>query len=244
MSSRASATSPGVRSMADLVLRPIECLTRNGFRFRLRCSWVDQPKRWAAWMMLNPSNAGRRGRDGETISDPTIDFIARITNSWGDYDGCDVVNLYPFQQGAQGRMWDWRDAQLATYGSKSAWFASRDMQDNLAQIEEAGRGACLRVAGFGGKVKDRDWVRVCLERFEQSIEDCVCLDTTRKHWPCHPHPQLVRDRFPDDAPRRPWQPRGYRNDSPPLRDGVITPGVSQGTAEPPDFRHRLLAPGQ
>ena len=174
-------------------------------RLQLRRWWVERPKRWAAWMMLNPSDAG------EKKNDPTILRVINFTHSWG-YDGCIVVNLYPFITSDPREMWAWSRWQ----DNGPDWYARDDMQGNLAQIEEVGRRSCLRVAAFGAQpaLKDFNWVEECLERFEQPFdyrggdwqyeERLVCLGCTSSGQPIHP---LARGkhRVPDNAQPVLWE---------------------------------------
>jgi hypothetical protein len=188
-------------------------------RLRLRRWWIEHPKRWAAWLMLNPSNAGKKNAAGETISDPTVDRVVHFSRSWG-YDGCIVVNLYTYQDGDQGKMRNWRRPLRANHGRH--WYERcREMQENLRQIEEAGRCSCLRVAAFGTVKTDKNWVKQCVAMFEQPFdfpnygwefsEDCVCLRINgADNWPAHPMPRLKSERFSDDARPIAWRPRPWR----------------------------------
>jgi Protein of unknown function (DUF1643) len=144
----------------------------------------------------------------------TVERVIHFTDYWG-YDGCIVVNLYPYIERTQNEMWNWRQSKLDEYGTNTGWYASNEMQDNLAQIEEAGRCSCLRVAAFGTKIKDPDWARACIERFERPVdfadygwefsEDCVCLRII-KGMPAHPNPR-PKDYIPDHQQPIPWRPR-------------------------------------
>lgn len=174
-------------------------------RMQLRRWWVDQPKRWAAWMMLNPSDAG------ESKNDPTMLRVIHFTRTWG-YDGCIVVNLYPFITSDPREMWAWSRWE----DNGPDWYARDDMHSNLGQIEEVGRKSCLRVLAFGAQpiLRDQPWVDECIELFEQPFdypdsgweftEDCVCLGHTLDGQPIHP---LARGkhRVADDTRPIPWR---------------------------------------
>jgi hypothetical protein len=209
--------------MTHIVFNPPkgdECFSADGLhRLRLRRWWVEQPRRWVAWLMLNPSNAGKKDAAGETISDPTVDCVVSFSRSWG-YDGCVVVNLYSYQDGDTDKMKSWRKCLKEKHGRY--WYDKcEEMRNNLTQIEEAGRYSCLRVAAFGATKMDRHWVRKCIERFEQPFDvrhhgwgfskDCVCLRVLEKskNFPAHPRPQRVSERFPEDAKHVPWRPRPW-----------------------------------
>jgi hypothetical protein len=183
-------------------------------RLQLRRWWVDRPKRWAAWMMLNPSSADA------SRNDPTMLRVINFTRTWG-YDGCIVVNLYPLITSDPREMWRWSQWQK----NGPDWYARDDMQGNLGQIEEVGRRSCLRVAAFGAQPATRDpyWIDECVERFTQPFdypdsgwahqEECVCLGTTKDGQPIHP---LARgkNRVRDDARPIPWSPSDFADRCP------------------------------
>jgi hypothetical protein len=168
-------------------------------RLQLRRWWVERPKRWAAWLLLNPSHASAK-RD-----DPTMGRVIYFTRAWG-YDGCIVVNAYPFITSDPREMWAWSRWQ----DNGPDWYARDDMQSNLAEIEEVGRRSCLRVVAFGAQpiLHDEGWIEQCLERFEQPFdypdsgwafdERLMCLGVTKDGQPIHP---LARgkNRVSDDA---------------------------------------------
>ncbi len=69
--------------MTDFVLeQPVQIegsavFARNrSLRMQLRRWWVERPKRWAAWLMLNPSDAG------EKRNDPTMLRVVHFTRNW------------------------------------------------------------------------------------------------------------------------------------------------------------------
>lgn len=176
-------------------------------RLQLRRWWVENPKRWAAWLMLNPSDAG------EKKNDPTMLRVIHFTRSWG-YDGCIVVNIHPLVTSDPREMWLW--SQWEKNGPD--WYARDDMQANLTHIEEVARMSCLRVAAFGAQpaTKDPRWVQQCLERFEQPFdypdskwkfeERLMCLGMTKDGQPIHPLAR-GRSRVADDAQPILWSRR-------------------------------------
>lgn len=173
-------------------------------RCELRRWWVERPKRWAAWLMLNPSDAG------EQKNDPTMHRVIRFTRSWG-YDGCIVVNINPFISSDPAAMWQW--AKWEANGPD--YYARDDMQSNLGDIERVGRMSCLRMVAFGAApaLKDELWLEQCIEAFGQPfdypesgwsyIEQLHCLGVTNSGQPLHP---LARGkmRVPDCAQPIPW----------------------------------------
>ena len=178
------------------------CFSDDKHRLGLRRWWKDQPERWVAWLMLNPSEAGRKP------SDPTMNRVNHFTKTWG-FDGCIVVNLYPFVAPRKADMWSWRDA-LRDRDGINWWHYSAEMECNLIQIEEAGRSSSLRIVAFGvNPVKDPIWVKMCLDKFEQHSDGTQkrfrCLDTTKEGWPTHPHAR-GKYRVDDDAKDKPWIP--------------------------------------
>jgi hypothetical protein len=196
-------------TLAPLEIRKCERFSEEDkhFRFQLRRWWTERPERWVAWLMLNPSEAGRN-----KPSDPTIDDVICFSHGWG-FDGCIVVNLYPFVSSVSregGSLHLWRNEQVKHHGD--GWFEQVvEMQKNLLEIEYAGHFTTRRVVAFGGKIKskDKDWVRQCVNAFEHSSGDtrenlkCVHFVGTHKDHPAHPHP-------------RPWQeiPEGSRTNPP------------------------------
>lgn len=190
----------------DLVDEGDATFARNGtLRRELRRWWVERPKRWAAWLMLNPSHAGLKKND------PTMHRVIHFTKSWG-YDGCIVANAYPFISSDPREMWKWADWE----NNGPDWSARDDMQANLADIERIGRMSCLRVAAFGAQPAEHDepWLWQCLEAFGQPfdypdakwsyIEELHCLGVNKSGQPLHP---LARGkmRVPDNALPLPWR---------------------------------------
>jgi hypothetical protein len=138
--------------------------------------------------MLNPSVAGKKP------SDPTMDNVNLFTKEWG-FDGCIVVNLYPFVSSTQDKLSVWRQSQIDTFGIE--WTKqSEEMRNNLVQIAEAGQIAIWRVAAFGGSIEkeDREWVRECVKHFERpsnpsdAREGLTCLGYRNGTYPAHPKP--------------------------------------------------------
>ena len=176
-------------------------------RMQLRRWWTERPKRWAAWLMTNPSDAGA------SRNDPTMLRVIHFTRSWG-YDGCIVANLYPFIASNPKDMWAWRRWE----DNGPDWYARDDLNSNISAIEEIGRRSSLRVVAFGAEplVKDFNWVQECLEAFTQPFdypdsgweydELAMCIGVTNNGSPIHP---LARGkwRVPNDARPVPWQAR-------------------------------------
>lgn len=190
---------------APLVIHGDALFARNRtLRRQIRRWWVEKPKRWAAWLMLNPSDAGAEKND------PTALRVTHFTRSWG-YDGWIGINLYPFISSTPDEMWAWSRWQ----DNGPDWYARDDMQQNLADIEEAGRRSCLRMVAFGAApiVRDQNWLMECLERFQQPFanpdsdsaysEDLWCLGTNKTGQPLHP---MARGkwRVPDDRQHMRW----------------------------------------
>jgi hypothetical protein len=198
----------------DRLINGDQCFSRDKeFRLRLRRWWVGRPERWAAWLMLNPSHAGTKpGRP----DDRTVERVIHFTHYWG-YHGCVVVNLYPFRRGTPEEMWDWQTTERANHSKDGTdWYASKYMQDNLAQIEEAGRRSCLRVVAFGTDIRDPNWAKRCIERFERPFdfphsglefkEACHCLKFRQKYFPAHPNPRPMHH-ISDNEREKLWRPR-------------------------------------
>lgn len=140
--------------------------SRNGQNRReLRRWWTNHPLRWAAWLMLNPSNANKEQ------DDPTTRLVTHFTQKWG-YDGWVIVNLYPFISSIPERMWQW----AAWEKNGPDWFARDDLQANLSDIERVGRMASIRVVAFGVQPAQRDepWLEQCLEAFSQPADNPAC----------------------------------------------------------------------
>ena len=152
-------------------------------RNELRCWWVDEPKRWAAWLMLNPSDAD------EYRDDPTSRRVTHFSKAAG-CDGWIIVNLYPFISSDPRAMWSWANWQ--NHGP--AWDVRDDLQANLGHIEVAARAAHVRFVAFGAApvYHDEVWLEQCLEAFEQPADDpaaddqLYCLGTNSLRQPLHP----------------------------------------------------------
>lgn len=182
--------------MADFALeQPLVISGSAGFsrdrtcRRWLRRWWVDSPKRWAAWLMLNPSDAG------ESRNDPTMHRVIHFTQSWG-YDGCIVVNLYPFITSDPREMW----LRAAWQDNGPDWATRDDLQGNLNDIQNVARLSCLRMVAFGAQpvLKDDVWLEQCLEAFSQPDENLRCLGISASGQPLHPMSR-GRMRVPDTA---------------------------------------------
>lgn len=156
-------------------------------RRQLRRWWVERPKRWLAWMMLNPSDAS------EKKNDPTMGRVIHFGRSWG-YDGVIVVNMYPFVASDPREMWFRR----AWMNNGPDWYTRDDLNANLNDIERVGRLSCCRIVAFGAApfVKDQPWLEQCVEAFRQPFdypdsgreydERLYCLGHTQNMQPIHP----------------------------------------------------------
>lgn len=102
-------------------------------RLELRRWWVEEPLRWVAWLLQNPSDAGA------DRNDPTIFRIIHFSRAWG-YDGAIVVNLWPFIASRPADLWRWTNWE----SRGPDWYARDAMMFNEDYVEEAGRAACLR----------------------------------------------------------------------------------------------------
>lgn len=174
---------------------------RNGtIRREIRRWWTPEPKRWVAWLMTNPSNAGA------DRNDPTALRVTAFSQTWG-YDGWIGVNLIPFVSSTMSPMWKWFDWE----NNGPDWYARDDLGFNLADIEKVGREAHLRIAAFGAAAPARcpEWVEMCLEAFGQPSDldgSCVlhCIGATQDGYPKHP---LARGkhRVPDGSRPIVWR---------------------------------------
>ncbi len=151
-------------------------------RNELRSWWSDEPTRWAAWLMLNPSTAD------EQRDDPTSRRVTHFSKAAG-CDGWIIVNLYPFISSDPTRMWRWANWQARADG-----FEIRDdLQANLSDIEEVARIASKRFVAFGAApiYHDEPWLEQCLEAFGQPAdaggdEAFYCLGVNSGGQPLHP----------------------------------------------------------
>ncbi len=154
-------------------------------RNELRRWWVEKPERWAAWLMLNPSNAGAEKND------PTMLRVIHFTRAWG-YDGAIVVNLYPFITPDPRDMWGLALWDKAVHGPD--WYARDAIHHNANYIEAAARAAHIRIVAFGTQPVLRDdlWLEEALEAFGQPAdiegndENFYCLGATKNGQPIHP----------------------------------------------------------
>lgn len=169
-------------------------------RNEIRRWWVDEPKKWAVWLMLNPSTAA------EEKNDPTAHRVSHFSRAAG-CDGWIGVNLYPFIASQPADMWRWADWQA--HGP--AWDVRDDLQQNLNDIEHAARMATVRFVAFGATAvhHDESWLERCLEAFGQPAdvagadERFYCLGVNTLNQPLHP---LARGRMrvPDDRIPTEW----------------------------------------
>ena len=114
-------------------------------RMQLRRWWTERPKRWAAWLMTNPSDAGA------SRNDPTMLRVIHFTRSWG-YDGCIAANLYPFIASNPKDMWAWRRWE----DNGPDWYARDDLNSqhfgnrgNRTAVLSSRGGLWSRAAGKG-----------------------------------------------------------------------------------------------
>jgi len=162
-------------------------------RRELRRWWVDSPKKWAAWLMLNPSIA-RADKN-----DPTMLRVIHFSRAWG-CDGCIVVNLYPLVASNPADMWRW-----SQWEENGPDYHARDViARNRDDIERVGREAFMRMVAFGVDPANVDpsWLDHCLEAFGQPSdqdydENFYCLGTSKSGQPLHPLAR-GRQRVPDD----------------------------------------------
>jgi hypothetical protein len=171
-------------------------------RREIRRWWTDEPIAWAAWLMLNPSNATER------TDDLTALRVTQFTARWG-YGGWIGVNLYPFIASKPAQMWRWADWK----SGGPEWSVRDDLAANLEDIERVARLASLRIVAFGAEPIRRDpaWLEQCLEAFQQPAdrggdERLFCLSMTKHGQPLHP---LARGkhRVADTAPPFLWEAR-------------------------------------
>lgn len=162
--------------------------------------WIDKPKRYAAWLMLNPSTADH------LKDDPTTRRVTHFSKIWG-LDGWVIVNLYPWISSNPKDIW-----YRARWYDHDGWYDRDDLMINQGVIETIARKSALRVAAFGAQpfLRDEEWLEQCLEGFEQpaedegSDEDLYCLGTNKQGQPLHP---MARGkwRVPDDRQPRIWR---------------------------------------
>ncbi len=161
-----------------------DCFARNGtVRRGLKRWWVDSPKRWLAWLMLNPSDATA------STEDPTTCRLTYFTRNWPDdepYDGWIAVNLYPFVESSPKALWERR--RKLTDSEKAEW--DSDMKTNLEDVREVGRMAAKRVLAYGTeaiKKHNRLVVKEFQDAFGLGSDDFWCLGMTEKcKHPRHP----------------------------------------------------------
>lgn len=100
------------------------------YRYRLDRWWGLGPR--VVWIMLNPSTA-----DADK-DDPTLTRCINFTRDWG-YDGCTIVNLYPYRTPYPADLRRW----IGTPDS------DRVMAINAAYVATAIVGAALVIAAWG-----------------------------------------------------------------------------------------------
>jgi hypothetical protein len=170
-------------------------------RWEIRRWWVEIPRRWVAWLMLNPSKAGAKQND------PTAQRVTHFSRLWG-FDGWIGVNLYPFISSTQPEMWRWADWE----NNGPDWWARDMLGHNLGVLDEIGRQASLRMVAFGAEPIKRDevWLEECLEQFDQPSsvgagEALHCLGVTQAGQPLHP---MARGKWRVPDGQRPvlWRP--------------------------------------
>lgn len=167
------------------------------FRHTLVRRWAPGPL--VAWLLTNPSTAD------DLRDDPTSWRVIEFTHAWG-YPGAVVVNFAPFRSSKPVDLWPWLD-----WESNGPDYHARDMWGaNLGTVEEASRGAALRMVAFGAELVRRQPVMLdmVLEAFGQpsdiGADDRLhCLATNDEGSPRHP---LARGkwRVPDGALPQPW----------------------------------------
>lgn len=158
--------------------------SRDGtLRNEIRRWWVDQPAKWAVWLMLNPSTAAK------DRNDPTALRVTHFSKAFG-CDGWIGVNLYPFVTSDPRAMWRW--ANWEAHGP--AWDVRDALLGNVADIEDAARIATIRMVAFGAQPSyhDEEWLEQCLEAFGQPAdvdgadEYFYCLGVNSTGQPLHP----------------------------------------------------------
>jgi hypothetical protein len=183
-----------------------ECFARNHadrtVRRALKAWWVDSPRRWVAWLMLNPSKANSSRNDNTTRT------LTHFTRNWADggpYDGWIAVNLYPFvspkpPEARSRAHWQRNGPDLV---------AKEDIQTNLEDISEVARLAARRLVAYGAQQIDHDeaWLNECLAAFAiaNEITDSdhrfYCLEKNGNGQPRHPWAR-GKTKIPRD--RQPW----------------------------------------
>jgi hypothetical protein len=141
-------------------------------RLEIRRWWVPEPKRWAAWLMLNPSVAG------ENRNDPTAQRVTHFTRAWG-YDGWIGVNLYPFISSKPAEMWRWANWQ--NHGP--AW----DVRDDLERGSKRSHGKrrCGSSRSALGRCSMMKPGSICVSRRSASrqtlaaMKRCIASERTR-----------------------------------------------------------------
>lgn len=168
----------------------------GSLRMEIRRWWVDEPKRWAAWLMLNPSKAAAERND------PTAQRVTHFTRTWG-YDGWIGVNLYPFVSSTPADMWQWADWEA--HGP--AWDVRDALIANITRVEYVARMSTIRVVGFGAEAVKRGepLLELTLEAFEQpsdigADDRLYCLGVNATGQPLHP---LARGRMRVPNERQP-----------------------------------------
>lgn len=137
------------------------------YRYRLDRWWGDGPR--VVWVMLNPSTA-----DAD-IDDPTIRRVMRFSREWG-YDGCTVLNLWPFRATKPSDLATW----MAT--GDSAHNAHVDNQRHY--LDPILKDAPMRVAAWGAWPRSKHIITGdILAEFDGPFQ---CLGVTDDGSPRHP----------------------------------------------------------
>jgi hypothetical protein len=136
-----------------------------------------------AWVMLNPSIAGREGADGKPITDPTNTRVREFSRMWG-YDGYVIVNNY---------------AAVATE-PRDLWLMDDPVGPANDSYLVAVASLPLVVVACGGKVR-RDRLARTVELLRLGgARQLWCLGTNDDGTPKHP---LY---LPYSAKLQEWQP--------------------------------------
>jgi hypothetical protein len=122
-----------------------------------------------AWVMLNPSIAGRLGDDGKAITDPTATRVRNFSKDWG-YDGFVIVNAYAAVATEPRELWGMPDPVGP---------------DNDAYLLAAA-SLPLVVVGMGQHVKRERLARVVELLHLGGARDLWCLGRNDNGTPKHP----------------------------------------------------------
>lgn len=130
------------------------------FRYLLRRSWVENPKRFCIFIMLNPSSAD------ENTDDPTVRRCIGFAKSWG-YDGLYVGNVYAQRSTIPLRVW--RHAHVGP--------------ENYMYLHDMIIRSDLVIAAWGTKANPAqiDEMLLCI-----GWRKMHCLGATKRGHPKHP----------------------------------------------------------